>query len=79
MKSQELARYVEGKLNELGLNAWRNNDALTVVFDKPSQAICDKHQLASEGEIAHIICVPGIKQTQVDVLIADLAHDCVLV
>jgi len=79
LKSQKLARYVEEKLNNLGLNAWRNNDALTVVFDKPSSYVCEKHQLASEGNIAHIICVPGIEKEHVDVLINDLVNECVLV
>jgi len=78
-KAQELARYVEEKLKELGLNAWRNNDALTVVFDKPSVEICMKHQLASEENIAHIICVPGIEKEHVDVLIEDLKKELVLI
>lgn len=74
-KSQELARYVEVELNKLGLNAWRNNDALTVVFDKPSVEICRKHQLASEQHIAHIICVPGVHKEHVDLLIQDLVYE----
>ena len=74
-ESIALADYVKDKLNELGLNAWRNGKALTVVFDKPSDAICTKHQLASEDDIAHVICVPGIKKAHVDVLFEDLAKE----
>ncbi|GAB1309151.1 histidine decarboxylase [Urechidicola sp. KH5] len=70
--SLEIAAYTESKLNELGLNAWRNQNSLTVVFDKPSDEICKKHQLASEDSIAHVICVPGITKKHVDVLITDL-------
>ncbi len=78
-KSQGIASYVERKLNEIGYNAWRNKDALTVVFNKPSEEICKKHQLASERSIAHIICVPGIEKEHVDVLINDLINESVLV
>ncbi len=70
-KSQVLAAYTEKRLKEIGVNAWRNNEALTVVFDKPSDDLCAKYQLASENAIAHIICVPGIRQEQIDVFIND--------
>ncbi len=69
--SQKLAAYTEKQLNKLGVNAWRNNDALTVVFDKPSKKLCKKYQLASQDNIAHIICVPGIEQWQIDNFIND--------
>lgn len=74
-ESQELAAYTEQKLNELGVNAWRNKEALTVVFDKPSNKICEKYQLASEEAIAHIICVPGIKKERIDSLLFDLENN----
>ena len=62
-KAQELAAYTTQALQAIGVNAWRNNGALTVVFDKPSASLCSKYQLASEGSIAHLICVPGITKT----------------
>ncbi|WP_435264112.1 histidine decarboxylase [Tenacibaculum sp. nBUS_03] len=74
-ESQELAAYTEQKLNALGVNAWRNKEALTVVFDKPSNKICEKYQLASEEAIAHIICVPGIKKERIDSLLFDLENN----
>ena len=70
-ESQELAAYTEMRLKEIGVNAWRNNDALTVVLDKPSKSLCEKYQLASEENIAHIICTPGIEKNQIDVFIKD--------
>ncbi len=70
-KSQELAAYTEKRLKEIGIHAWRNNDALTVVLDKPSKKLCEKYQLASEDKIAHIICVPGIEKSQIDAFIKD--------
>lgn len=73
--SQQLAKYTEEKLNELGGNAWRNKEALTVVFDKPSEAICEKYQLASENDIAHIICVPGLEKERIDAFLMDLEQE----
>lgn len=69
--AQNLATYTEKRLKEIGVNAWRNNNALTVVLTKPSIALCKKYQLASEGNIAHVICVPGIKKSQIDAFIND--------
>ncbi|MFD0962441.1 histidine decarboxylase [Pseudofulvibacter geojedonensis] len=70
-KSQELAAYTEERLKNIGINAWRNNDALTVVFDKPSAKLLKKYQLASENNIAHIICIPGLEKVQIDAFIED--------
>ena len=71
-KAQALAAYTEKRLNEAGIAAWRNGHGLTVVLPKPSDAICAKYQLASEGEIAHIICVPGIRYSQIDEFVDEL-------
>lgn len=70
--AQKVAAYTENELKKLGLNAWRNNQALTVVFPKPSKALCTKYQLASEDDIAHIICIPGITTQDIDNFISDL-------
>ncbi|PKH51249.1 histidine decarboxylase [Tenacibaculum sp. Bg11-29] len=74
-ESQELAAYLEVELNRIGVKAWRNNEALTVVLEKPSNKICKKYQLASEENIAHIICVPGIKREQLNVFLEDLKKE----
>lgn len=77
-ESQKIAEYVEVELNKLGKNAWRNNDALTVVFDKPTNEICKKFQLASEENIAHIICIPGIQKQQIDALLTEIKMEQIL-
>lgn len=74
-ESQALARYTEQEMNRIGIPAWRNNEALTVVFPKPSVAIRDKFQLACDENIAHVICVPGITKEQIDELISALDKD----
>lgn len=73
--SFELAEYTATKLNELGLNAWRNDNAITVVFPKPSAALCDKWQIASEGDNAHIICMPGITKEKIDEFLVELQKE----
>ncbi|WP_435050464.1 histidine decarboxylase [Formosa sp. S-31] len=70
--AQKVAAYTEEELNKIGVKAWRNNQGLTVILPKPSIALCKKHQLASQEDIAHVICVPGITIAQIDGFIADL-------
>lgn len=70
--SLSLAEYTMNKLNEIGYNAWRNPNAITVVLDRPNKVLCDKYQLATEDDIAHLICVPGIQKELIDEFIKDL-------
>ncbi len=70
-----LADYTVEKLNQGSVKAWKNPGAITVVFPKPSNAICAKYQLASEEEIAHIICVPGVEHDILDACINDLINE----
>jgi histidine decarboxylase len=71
----ELAIYAERRMNEIGVRAWRNPNAVTVVFDQPSDTLCQKYQLAVEEGIVHILCMPGIDKQQIDGLIDDLKND----
>ena len=70
--SLSLAEYTMDRLKEIGYNAWRNTNAITVVLDRPSEVLCNKYQLAAEDDIAHLICVPGVKRELIDELIEDL-------
>lgn len=70
-ESLELASYTEEKLKNIGVSTWRNTNALTIAFEKPSEKICAKYQLASEENVAHIICVPGIAFSHIDDFIED--------
>lgn len=74
-KAQQLARYTEDELNKINCNAWRNNDALTVIFDKPSDSIVKQFQLATDNDISHVICIPGITKQQIDNLITAIKSD----
>jgi histidine decarboxylase len=70
----ELAGYIETELNNIGIKAWRNPHTLTVVFPKPPLKIGNKWQLASEGAISHLICMPGVSKEQLDEFIIDMKN-----
>ena len=70
--SLAVAAYAEQRFRESGIAAWRNPQALTVVFPQPPEPVCEKWQLASAGGASHIICMPHVRRDQVDELIADI-------
>ncbi len=72
LKSLELANYTEAELRKLGLKAWRNENAITVIFPQPKPEICVKWQLASENGFSHIICMPGVTKERVDAFLVEL-------
>ena len=78
MHSLATATYTEQKLKEMGINAWRNTNAITVNFPAPSKSICKKWQLAAENGNSHLICMPNVTQSHIDLFIADLKAEMVL-
>lgn len=74
LHSLEVAEYCEQRLKEIGVDAWRNLNAITVVFPKTSNEIKLKWQLATEGDIAHIICMPNVTKEQIDHFIDDMKN-----
>ena len=71
----ETAAYAEKRLNDLGLNAWRNPHSITVVFDRPPDSILRKWSLAVFKNIAHIITMPHVSRKHVDRFIAELEKE----
>ncbi|SHL50092.1 L-histidine carboxy-lyase (histamine-forming) [Chitinophaga jiangningensis] len=68
----EVAAYATGRLQAIGIAAWRNPDTLTVVFPAPEDGIREKWQLASENGWSHIICMPGVTHAHIDAFVAEL-------
>ena len=66
------AAYAEEQLLQAGIEAWRNPQALTVVFPAPPEDVREKWQLASASGHSHLICMPHVSRKQVDELIADI-------
>lgn len=72
--SLETAQYCKNRLNEIGIEAWCNPGAITVVLPKTAEDIKTKWQLATEEAIAHIICMPNVTKTQIDEFIYDISN-----
>jgi histidine decarboxylase len=75
LHSLETAQYCKNELIKIGINAWVNKGAITVVFPKTSVAIKNKWQLATEEEIAHIICMPNVNKEQIDEFVKDMLSE----
>ena len=65
------AEYAVQRFNEHGIHAWRHHNSPTVVFDRPSQEVFDRWQIAPEGEVAHIITMPHVDFATIDQLVDD--------
>lgn len=74
LESMELATYTTSKLKEMGIMAWHNDNAITVIFPKPSDEICTKWQLATENGLSHILCMPGVTKENIDEFLKDLKN-----
>ncbi len=74
LNSLVVAEYCETRLNEIGIPAWRNPNAITVVFPKVADTIIAKWQLATQETISHIICMPSVTKNQIDELISDIKN-----
>jgi histidine decarboxylase len=70
----QTAEYAVDQLNKAGLNAWKNKNSITVVFDEIKRNIQLKWQLASSNGSVHIICMPGITRQKIDALIKDIVE-----
>jgi len=72
LHSVATAEYAEEKLKELGVEAWRNPNAITVVFPEISEDLKEKYQLATANGITHLICMPNVERHHIDAFINDL-------
>ncbi|MDO6808928.1 histidine decarboxylase [Zobellia galactanivorans] len=72
--SLETAEYCKKELNNIGIPAWKNKGAITVVFPKVSPCIKEKWQLATD-EATHIICMPNVTKRQIDEFIVDMVSE----
>lgn len=75
LHSLEMAQYCKSKLVNLGIEAWTNKGAITVVFPKISDEIKNKWQLATEEDVTHIICMPNVTKEQINEFVRDLEKE----
>lgn len=67
-----MADYATQRLRQAGVNAWKNDLGLAVVFDRPPAWIVRKWSLATSGHSAHIFTMHHVTQKLVDSLAEDL-------
>lgn len=72
LRALEIARYAEETIREAGIAAWRNPNAVTVVFPRVHDALREKWQLATQGDISHLIVMPGITKEHIERFVEDL-------
>ncbi|HWW42250.1 histidine decarboxylase [Pedobacter sp.] len=72
MRCLEVAEYAEKELQKIGIQAWRNPNAITVNFPEPPLQIRKKWQLAAESGWSHIICMPNVSKKQINELLAEI-------
>ncbi len=65
-KSLATAEYCQARLQEKGIQAERNPGAITVVLPKVVKAVKEKWQLATEGNITHVVCMPNVSKEDID-------------
>ncbi len=68
-----MADYAIERFREEGLEAWRNNNSVTVVFPRPAPPVPEKWQIAVSHDIAHMITMPHVTRELVDELVGDIA------
>ncbi len=69
----ELAQYAVDRFRALGVDAWRNPRAVTVVFPRPPAAVLQRWQIAVKDDYAHIICMSHFTTALIDELTGEIA------
>jgi len=68
----EISEYTLASLKEAGIDAWRNPNAITIVFPETSNRLKKKWQLATAGGRTHLICMPGVSRDLIDRFLKDI-------
>jgi histidine decarboxylase len=68
-----MADYAIERFSEEGIDAWRNNNSVTVVFPRPAPSVLKKWQIAAFHDIGHMITMPHVTREHVDELVRDVA------
>ncbi len=73
-ESLQMAAELVSRLKAAGIAATRHPQGCIVVFPRPEQAIARRWQLATYGDFAHIVTVPGVTQEMIGAFIAELVE-----
>jgi len=72
-RSLALAAYGVEVLRARGIDAWRNENSVTVVFPRPPESVMKKWIVAPRRGIGHIITMPHMTEDIIDEFVADFA------
>lgn len=61
------------KLRAHGIDAWRHENSVTVVFPRPPQAVMEKWIIAPRKDIGHLIVMPHVSEAMIDEFVTDFA------
>jgi len=67
-----IVQYTLKRFNDIQWIAWKNDFSNIVVFQRPSDKVVEKWQLAVYGNIAHIVIMPHVTKAWIDHFIDDL-------
>jgi len=71
-----LVKYTVNAFKKAGIPAWTQKNSVTVVFPEPSEAIWQKHSMATAGGVTHFVATCHQRNTDmVDAMIADVVAD----
>lgn len=70
-----VADYAVKRFNQAGINAWRHENSVTVVFPKAAESVLKKWQIAVHNDIAHIITMPHVDQEQINVFVDEVVGE----
>jgi histidine decarboxylase len=70
--ARSLAAYTLRRLRDVGWPAQRNPHAFTITLASPPPPVRAKWVLADDGQVAHIVCMPGMTRSQIDDFVTDL-------
>jgi histidine decarboxylase len=71
----EKASYAINKFNAVGIKAWRNTNSIIVIFTRPSEKTIKRWQLATEGNISHMITLDHVTHQVIDLIVKQVAAD----
>jgi histidine decarboxylase len=72
--SNDLADFLVAELNRIG---WPRvgHSYITVRFQRPSERLVNKWELAADGDMAHVICLPHETKEQLHMFVKDLEKE----
>ena len=68
------AHYLIKELKKIGIEAWKNVYATTVIFPRMNEKITDKWQLSSRGDISHVVVLPHVTKKVIDKFLNDVKN-----